>query len=129
MLFFYIKFFGGRTVKNKKNFLFSFKIISILIFLPLVFSPVLIAEEGQRALMRYPDIHKDTVVFVYGGDIWKVSAKGGIAVKLTVHDGQETFPRFSPCGKLIAFTGQYDGNTDVFLVPVEGGISRTTGDP
>jgi tricorn protease len=117
-------------VKTKKNIPLILSTLIILFFIPLIFCSVLNADEGQRALMRYPDIHKNTVLFVYGGDIWKVSAKGGIAVKLTVHDGQEVFPRFSPCGKLIAFTGQYDGNSDVYVMNNFGGnIRRVTYHP
>ncbi len=80
--------------------------------------------------MRYPDIHGDTVVFVYGNDIWKAPATGGTAVRLTVHDGDESFPRFSPDGSLIAFTGEYDGGADVYVMDTDGGeITRVTWEP
>ena len=77
------------------------------------------AEESR--LMRFPDISKDQVVFVYAGDLWIVSTEGGIARRLTSDVGLELFPKFSPDGKWIAFTGQYEGNTDVYLIPSEGG--------
>ena len=55
--------------------------------------------------MRFPDVHENTIVFVSGEDIWTVSVDGGIAKQLTMHDGQERYPKFSPDGNLIAFTG------------------------
>jgi len=70
---------------------------------------------------RYPDIHGDRIVFSAESDLWLVPADGGTAHRLTTHDGTEYFPRFSPDGTLIAFTGEYDGNRDVFLIPAEGG--------
>jgi tricorn protease len=77
---------------------------------------------NDARLLRSPDISGDKVVFVYGGDLWMVSVKVGNAVKLTAHQGIESNPFFSPDGKWIAFSGQYDGNGDVFIIPSEGGI-------
>jgi len=79
---------------------------------------------GEARLLRFPDIHGDRVVFVYAGDLYVVSAEGGMARRITTGKGYESFPRFSPDGSLIAFTGQYDGNTEVFVVPAEGGIPK-----
>jgi len=85
---------------------------------------------GKRYIMRFPDVYKDTVVFVYGEDLWKAPVNGGTAVRLTLNDGQERFPKFSPDGKLIAFTGDYDGNTDVYVMNTDGGeITRVTYHP
>lgn len=78
--------------------------------------------EGR--LMRFPDICRGKVVFSYGGDLWLVSGAGGIARRITSHPGLELFPRFSPDGKWIAFTGQYDGNFNVYVIPSEGGEPR-----
>lgn len=72
-------------------------------------------------LLRYPDIHNGQVVFVYGGDIYTVSENGGIARKLTSSIGKEILPKFSPDGKTLAFSAQYDGNFDVYTMPAEGG--------
>jgi tricorn protease len=84
----------------------------------------------ERPLMRFPDISGNTIAFVYGEDIWTVPADGGIATRLTIHDGQERFPRFSPDGSMIAFTGQYDGNADVYVMSAHGGeITRITYHP
>jgi tricorn protease len=79
---------------------------------------------AQTKLLRFPDIYEDTVVFCYGGNLWKAPAAGGIAVRLTAHPGLELFPKFSPDGKWIAFTGQYDGDEQVYVIPAEGGIPR-----
>ncbi len=90
---------------------------------------MLFADE-KRPLMRFPDIHGDTIVFVHGEDIWTVPAQGGIATRLTIHDGQERFPKFSPDGSQIAFTGEYDGNADVYVMDIYGGnITRVTFHP
>ncbi|HPA82210.1 MAG TPA: hypothetical protein PLS95_15425, partial [Thermoanaerobaculales bacterium] len=78
------------------------------------------AEEGTR-LLRFPDIWGDQVVFCHGGDLWLAPAAGGTARRLTAHPGQELFPRFSPDGQWIAFTGQYDGDEQVYVVPATGG--------
>jgi tricorn protease len=79
---------------------------------------------GPTKLLRFPDVYGDQVVFCYGGDIWKAPLKGGTAVRLTAHPGVEVFPRFSPDGKWIAFTGQYDGDEQVYVIPSEGGIPK-----
>ena len=78
------------------------------------------SEEGTR-LLRFPDIWQDQVVFCHGGDLWLAPAGGGTARRLTAHPGQEVFPRFSPDGRWIAFTGQYDGDEQVYVVPATGG--------
>jgi tricorn protease len=75
-------------------------------------------------LLRFPDIHGDTVVFSYGGDLWTVPVSGGSARRLTSDDGLEIFPRFSPDGRYIAFTGHYDGTSDVYVIPASGGEPR-----
>src|SRR5437016_4828319 len=71
--------------------------------------------------MRFPDIYKDKVVFMYGGDLWLASTSGGAARRITTNPGRELLPKFSPDGKWIAFTGQYDGNFNVYVMSAEGG--------
>ena len=84
---------------------------------------VLNAEEAR--LLRFPAIHGDTVVFTHAGDLYSVPSTGGVARRLTTDpDGFEMFARFSPDGKNLAFTGQYDGNTEVYVMPAEGGSPR-----
>src|ERR1041384_3861041 len=93
-----------------------------LVLIVIASSLLLVAQEPQEGrLMRFPDIYKDKVVFVYGGDLWLASTSGGVARRITSHPGRELFPKFSPDGKWIAFTGQYDGNFNVYVMPSEGG--------
>lgn len=82
------------------------------------------AAEAQTKLLRFPDLHGETVVFTYAGDLWTAPAKGGSATRLTAHPGLELFPRFSPDGKWIAFTGQYDGDEQVYVIPAGGGAPK-----
>jgi tricorn protease len=77
------------------------------------------AEEAR--LLRFPSTNGAEIVFSYAGDLYKAPINGGEAKRLTSHVGYEMFPRFSPDGKTIAFTGQYDGNTEVYTIPSEGG--------
>jgi tricorn protease len=93
-----------------------------LVLLAGVAKPQAAPEEAR--LLRFPAIHGDTVVFTYAGNLYTVPAAGGIARRLTSHDGFEMFARFSPDGKWLAFTGQYDGNTEVYLMPAEGGTPK-----
>ncbi|GAB6393841.1 MAG: S41 family peptidase/tricorn protease [Bacteroidales bacterium] len=76
---------------------------------------------GEVRLLRFPATNGNEIVFSYAGDLYKVSLNGGEASRLTSHIGYEMFPRFSPDGQTIAFTGQYDGNTEVYTVPLAGG--------
>ncbi|MDR2083687.1 MAG: PDZ domain-containing protein [Bacteroidales bacterium] len=95
----------------KKTFL-SF-ILAILI-LPLF--------SQETRLLRFPTVHDNQVVFTYAGDLYTVSKSGGVARKLTNDsEGFEMFARFSPDGSMVAFTGQYDGNTEVYVMPSKGG--------
>ncbi len=81
-------------------------------------------------LLRQPDVSATEIAFVYGGDIWVVSKEGGIAHRLSTPAGEESFPRFSPDGQQIAFTGNYDGNPDIYVMPTKGGLpTRLTHHP
>lgn len=93
----------------------------ILSLLALAGVPVLIMAADDARLLRFPATNGNEIVFSYAGDLYKVPATGGEAQRLTSHVGYEMFPRFSPDGKTIAFTGQYDGNTEVFTMPSTGG--------
>lgn len=97
------------------------KFLSLLVMGLMCFS-FSFAQDDEARLLRFPTINNDQVVFSYGGDLYSVDAEGGTARKLTTHNGYEMFPRFSPDGKHIAFTAQYDGNTEVFIIPAEGGV-------
>ena len=78
-------------------------------------------QVSEGRLLRFPDINKDKIAFTYAGDIWIVSSSGGVAQRLTTHPGRELFPKFSPDGNWIAFTGEYDGTFNVYVMPANGG--------
>ena len=82
------------------------------------------ATYSQTKLLRFPDIRGDRVVFTYAGDLWTAPSSGGSAARLTSHPGVEVFGKFSPDGKWVAFTGQYDGDEQVYVVPTSGGEPR-----
>jgi len=73
-------------------------------------------------LMRYMDVSDTQITFVYGGDIWVMPKEGGTAIQVTHSPGEESWPRFSPDGKSIAYTARYNGNWDVFVMPAMGGV-------
>jgi tricorn protease len=75
-------------------------------------------------LLRFPDINNNLIAFVYAGDIWTVSSNGGEARRLTSHEGLELFPKISPDGQWIAFSGEYSGSRQVFVIPSNGGVPR-----
>ncbi|MBL8858467.1 MAG: PD40 domain-containing protein [Planctomycetes bacterium] len=82
------------------------------------------ATPAQTKLLRFPDVHGDKVAFCYAGDLWVAASSGGTAARLTAHPGLELFPKFSPDGAWIAFTGQYDGDEQVYVMPSSGGVPK-----
>jgi tricorn protease len=72
-------------------------------------------------LLRHPTLSRSDIVFTFAGDLWSVQRAGGKAKRLTTGPGDKTDPVFSPDGKWIAFTGDYDGNQDVYVIPSDGG--------
>ncbi|MDT8401343.1 MAG: PDZ domain-containing protein [Bacteroidales bacterium] len=96
------------------------RILPIFILAALASSFQLSAQDEAR-LLRFPAVSGDQLVFSYAGDLYTSGINGGMARKLTTHSGYEVFPKFSPDGSEIAFTGQYDGNTEVFKIPATGG--------
>jgi tricorn protease len=104
------------------------KVLRTLLVLALLSGAAFAAEAGR--FFTYPTIHGDTIVFTYESDLWTVSAKGGVAARLTSFPGTESFAKLSPDGKWIAFTGTYDGASAVYLMPAEGGApTRLTYNP
>ncbi len=95
-----------------------------LFALVLCFAAVVLAQGNDTRLLRFPAIHGNQIVFSYATDLYTVAATGGVARKLTNDEGVELFARFSPDGKWIAFTGQYDGNTEVYEMPAVGGVPK-----
>lgn len=94
-------------------------VLPALVALAAVGGPAPASDEAR--LLRFPAVHGDRIAFTYAGDLYTVPAAGGTARRITSHPGFEMFPRFSPDGSKLAFTAQYDGNTEVFVVPAEGG--------
>ncbi|MGA2405921.1 MAG: S41 family peptidase [Bacteroidales bacterium] len=94
----------------------------ILVFM--FFGQISLLAQDEERLLRFPDIYDNQIVFTYAGDLYTVSADGGIARKLTNDNGYEMFARFSPDGRTIAFTGQYDGNTEVYIMNSQGGVPK-----
>jgi tricorn protease len=110
------------TALRKSTGEFMARIRRSLILLIFFAAPLAIsAEMPEGRLMRFADIHNDKIVFSAAGDLWLVSSAGGEARRITTDPGLELFPKFSPDGKWIAFTAQYDGNFNVYVMPAEGG--------
>jgi len=100
------------------------KISVVIVALILITGASPLPGQVNARMLRYPDVSAAHISFVYAGDIWIVPREGGTAFRLSSPPGEETFPRFSPDGKTIAFSGNYDGNTDIYLIPALGGELR-----
>jgi tricorn protease len=85
---------------------------------------VCLADENPALLLHQPTVSATEIVFVYAGDLWSVAREGGAAQRLTAGNGAASRPVFSPDGKEIAFTGNYDGNADVYVIPASGGTAQ-----
>ncbi len=83
-----------------------------------------IESQTQKPIFRYPHVSDKEIVFGYANDIWVVSKNGGLSRKLSSPPGPENWPRFSPDGQLIAFTGNYSGNENMYVIQVFGGLPR-----
>ncbi len=81
-------------------------------------------ESEATRLLRFPALSREAIAFAYAGDIWTVGRSGGLARQITSDPGLELFPRYSPDGRWIAFTGQYDGNRDVYIIAADGGVPK-----
>lgn len=99
----------------KKNMIWVFMLVFLLGGL---------AQAKEARVLRFPDVNQNMIVFVYAGDIWSVSINGGPAKRLTSHSGLELFPKISPDGRWIAFSAEYSGNRQVYVMPAEGGLPR-----
>ena len=99
-------------------------ILSSLILSLFLFQSNVSNAQSEARLLRFPTLHGNQLVFSYAGDLYTVPASGGMARKLTSDAGYEMFSHFSPDGKAIAFTAQYDGNTEIYTMPAEGGVPK-----
>ncbi len=95
-----------------------------LLLAVLISSTGFLSAQDEARLLRFPAIHGNQVVFSYAGDLYTVATAGGMARKITSDAGYEMFSHFSPDGKTIAFTAQYDGNTEVYTIPSQGGVPK-----
>lgn len=87
-----------------------------------------VSSQIAAKLIQYPDVSETHICFTFGNDLWLVEKDGGKAIKLSSPDGRETNPKFSPDGNTIAYEANYDGNFDIYTIPVEGGVpQRVTG--
>jgi tricorn protease-like protein len=101
----------------------SFRLLLPAILFSCLFQSTLSGIDTKNTrLMSQPAISADHIAFIYAEDLWLANPDGSGPLRLTVDDGIESDPYFSPDGRLIAFSAQYDGNTDVFVIPVEGGV-------
>src|SRR5258706_13359843 len=95
-----------------------------VLFLACFFLCFHVSAQIDAGLFRYPDVSKTQIVFSYANDLWIMPKEGGMAVKLSSPPGVEIMPKFSPDGKQIAFGAMYDGNRDIYTIPVTGGIPQ-----
>ncbi len=100
------------------------KILNLLLITALLLLGCNLYAYEDARMMRFPDINGQQIVFVYAGDIWTVDAKGGDARQLTSHNGLELFPKISPDGNWIAFSAEYSGTRQVFVMPSKGGTPK-----
>ncbi|PYR68098.1 MAG: protease, partial [Acidobacteria bacterium] len=94
------------------------------VVLCLLLAPTVFAATATTHLLHTPTMNRSQIVFSYAGDLWAVSRQGGTATRLTAGPGIETLPVFSPDGQTLAFTGEYDGNVDVYTMPAAGGVPK-----
>ena len=96
----------------------------VLLFLFGIFISISIQAQISGSLMQYPDVSETHITFIYGDDVWIASKQGGLANRLSSPDGSESYPRFSPDGGMIAYTANYHGNSDVYLININGGVPK-----
>ena len=97
------------------------RILSTLCLLSAALQLLAAPAADEARLLRFPAVGGGKIVFCYAGNLYAVDMDGGRAVKLTSDVGYECFPKVSPDGKTVAFTAQYDGNTEVYTIPITGG--------
>ncbi len=102
--------------------------LSVFLAILVIAAAAVAADEGR--FFTYPTISGDRIAFTYESDLWAAPAKGGVATRLTTFPGTESFAKFSPDGRWLAFTATYDGAPAVYLMPAEGGAPvRLTHNP
>ncbi len=96
--------------------------VALILILVVITSTGLFSQEAR--LLRQPHINGDKIVFIYAGDVYTVAVTGGTATKMTSFAGFEVFPKFSPDRKWIAFSGQYNGSRQIYVMPSQGGVPK-----
>lgn len=102
---------------------FKISVLALLLF-SLFIRPASALQESTPGYFMHPDVHENTVVFVAEGDIWKALLSGGMATRLTTHPGAESDPKISPDGQWIAYAASYEGPTEVYVMPISGGLPK-----
>ncbi len=100
------------------------RFLTVLAAACLATAPARAQVTPHAGMLRNPDISASHIVFVYADDLWLVPREGGVATPLASPPGGESFPRFSPDGRTIAFVGNYEGNSDIYTIPTSGGPAR-----
>ena len=108
-------------MKTKMNLISNLKWILVTIALILVNYE---SKASETKLLRYPDIYKEKIVFCYVGDIYLSSTDGKNVRQLTTFPGEELLPKFLPDGAQIAFTEEFEGNKEIYVMSVHGGKPR-----
>lgn len=119
-----------RTPRTQLSRLFQYVVFAFLILTTASVAAAQGLNINDTRLLAQPAISKNHIAFIYAGDLWAADLDGKNVRRLTADEGAEASPVFSPDGTLIAFTAQYDGNFDVYVVPVAGGVpTRLTWHP
>jgi tricorn protease len=108
------------SIRHAKSLL-SFLLVVTLLFFALPTSSQN-KPAGRPGYFRFPALHGDTIIFTAEGDLWSVTTKGGDARRLTSNPGEESLAMISPDGKSVAFSAEYEGPTDVYTMPIDGGL-------
>jgi tricorn protease len=102
----------------------KFVLALAILFIASAFASASFAQDDKPLLLRQPTLSRTDIAFMYGDDLWKVSREGGDAIRLTAGPGIKRGPHFSPDGQSIAFTGEYDGKLNVYVISANGGTPR-----
>ena len=105
---------------KKASLVFLVFILAVL-GCPGAYAAVEVDPERTSGYYRFPAIHQDVIVFTAEGDLWRVGIRGGVAQRLTSHPGMESHAAISPDGRTLAFSAEYEGPTEVYTMPLEGG--------
>jgi tricorn protease len=107
---------------NERETLMRKSVFAVLFVL--VFAFAAYSQSENPLLLQHPTVSRTQIAFAYGGDLWIVSREGGDAIRLTTGASIESEPYFSPDGTMIAFSGEYAGNDDVYIIPAAGGVPK-----